>query len=130
MMEAERRTLFTIGHTVHSIPAFVGLLKAHGVNAVADVRSRPYSRRLEQFNRESLAAELDAADIRYVFMGEELGARRDEPECYENDQAVYEKIAVLPRFQEGLVRVRRGAAQYHLALMCAEKEPLDCHRAV
>jgi uncharacterized protein (DUF488 family) len=129
-MNSARPTILTIGHTTHAFDAFVGLLKHHGVNAVADVRSHPYSRRSEQFNREQVAPALQAAGIRYVFFGEELGARRVETECYEGDQAVYRRIATLPKFQEGLARLRQGAAQYRVALMCAEKEPLDCHRTI
>lgn len=100
------------------------------MNVLADVRSHPYSRRLEQFNREQLAPALEAAGIRYVFLGEELGARRIEAECYEGDRAVYRRIAALPKFQEGLARLRRGIAQFRIALMCSEKDPLDCHRTI
>ena len=60
----------------------------------------------------------------------ELGARRDEQECYVDGQAVYERVALLPLFKEGIDRVIRGSKAYAIALMCAEKEPLDCHRTV
>jgi uncharacterized protein (DUF488 family) len=120
----------TIGHTTHELDAFVAMLKQHGVTAVADVRSQPYSRRLEQFNRENLAAELASAGIGYVFLGDELGARREEPECYDGDRADYRRIAELPKFRAGLDRLREGAARFRIALVCAEKEPLDCHRTV
>ncbi|MEX2118553.1 MAG: DUF488 domain-containing protein [Pirellulales bacterium] len=129
-MNSTRPTILTIGHTTHSFDAFVGFLKRHDVNAVADVRSNPYSRRSEQFNREQLAPALQAAGIRYVFLGEELGARRVETECYDGHRAVYRRIAALPKFQEGLARLRLGATQHRVALMCAEKEPLDCHRTI
>jgi uncharacterized protein (DUF488 family) len=122
--------LWTIGHTHHTAEAFVALLKQHGITAVADVRSQPYSRRLEQFNRETLAAELKAAGIAYLFLGEELGARRNEIECYVGDRADYVRIARLPKFHAGLERLRHGAARHQIALVCAEKEPLDCHRTV
>jgi uncharacterized protein (DUF488 family) len=120
----------TIGHTTHELDAFVAMLKQHGVTAVADVRSQPYSRRLEQFNRENLAAELASAGVEYVFLGDELGARREEPECYDGDRADYRRIAELPKFRAGLDRLREGAARFRIALVCAEKEPLDCHRTV
>ena len=123
-------TLWTIGHTTHTVEAFVALLKQYGVTAIADVRSQPYSRRLEQFNREPLAAALKTASIRYLFLGEELGARRTEVECYEGDRADYGRIAQLPKFRAGLERLRQGAARQRIALMCAEKEPLDCHRTI
>ena len=129
-MADSQPVLFTVGHSTHTIEEFVGLLKEHGVTAVADVRSHPYSRRLEQFNRDTLAPQLEAAGIRYAFLGEELGARRTEADCYEGDQADYRRIAALPSFRAGLDRLRQGATQHRLALMCAEKEPLDCHRTI
>jgi uncharacterized protein (DUF488 family) len=122
--------LFTIGHSDHSAADFLGLLQLQGITAVADVRSAPYSRWHPHFNREAIAAELTRAGIKYVFLGRELGARRDEPECYEEGKARYELIARAPLFQAGLERVRRGLERYRVALMCAEKDPLTCHRAI
>ena len=129
-MSTNATTIFTIGHTTHTFDTFVSLLKQHCVTAVADVRSQPFSRRLSQFNRESLAAGLEAVCIKYVFLGEELGARRAEPECYDFGRADYRRIARLPSFRKGLKRLREDAAQYRIALLCAEKEPLDCHRTI
>jgi uncharacterized protein (DUF488 family) len=125
-----QRSLFTIGHSDHATGAFIDLLRQHGVTALTDVRSSPYSRRCPQFNREALAAEVERAGIRYVFLGAELGARRSEPECYEDGKARYSLIARSPLFAQGLERVRQGAEQYRIALMCAEKDPLTCHRAI
>jgi len=68
--------------------------------------------------------------IQYVFLGEELGARRRERECYEVDRADYQRIAHLAKFRQGLSRVRAGLNKYRVCLLCAEKEPLDCHRAI
>lgn len=128
-MKGEGLILFTVGHSTHSIGAFLGLLKQHRVTAVADVRSQPYSR-LDHFNREALSETLKAEGIEYAFMGRELGARRDERECYVNGRADYAKIAELPVFRDGLSRLRHGATMQRIAVMCAEKEPLDCHRAI
>ena len=128
-MTSEKPTIFTIGHSNHSLEDFLVLLNQHNIATLADVRSSPYGR-LEHFNREIIAAALKAAGIEYIFMGRELGARREEPECYENGVAVYEKIAGLPVFQEGLSQLRQLALKSPLAIMCAEKEPLDCHRTI
>jgi len=128
-MASQEPTIFTIGHSNHALDAFLVLLNRHGVTAVADVRSQPYGR-LEHFNREYLAAELKAAGIEYIFLGRELGARREESECYQDNQAPYEKIAMLPAFQEGLSQLIQNARKHRLAIMCAEKEPLDCHRTI
>jgi uncharacterized protein (DUF488 family) len=123
--------LFTVGHSNQTLPQLIELLKSHGVTAIADVRSMPYSRRLPQFNRPELEAELPRHGITYVFLGEELGARRDEPEAYDGLQAAYERVAQLPAFQRGLDRVIKGLRRgLTLALLCAERDPLTCHRAV
>jgi len=124
------KELFTIGHSNHTMFDFLRLLRSHGVNALVDVRSHPYSRLHPQFNRKVLAADLRKAKIAYVFLGQELGARRVETACYVDGRANYGSIAKLPIFQEGLQRVREGIRQYRIALMCAERDPIDCHRVI
>lgn len=122
--------LFTIGHSDHEIPVFLSLLLRHGVSAIADVRSQPYSRFHSQFNRETLAELLGRAGIRYLFLGRELGARRAESESYRGKQARYDLICKLPAFGEGLSRLRREAAVQRICLLCAEKDPITCHRTI
>jgi uncharacterized protein (DUF488 family) len=129
MPEATRRVLFTIGHSNHGWPTFSALLKRRGVTAIADVRSQPTSR-LPHFRRPALERALHEAGIEYVFLGRELGARRVEPECYEGDTAVYERVAQLPAFRSGLELLLKGVGDFRIALLCAEKEPLDCHRTI
>lgn len=128
-MAGNGRTIYTIGHSTHSIEKFISLLKRHSISSVVDVRSSPYSR-FEHFNREVLSQALQADGIKYIFMGRELGARREEPECYVDGQAVYERIAKLPIFNEGIMRLQRGVTNHIIALMCTEKDPLNCHRAI
>jgi len=122
--------MLTVGHSNHPLPRFLELLAGAGVSAVADVRSTPYSRFLPQYRREPLAAALQAAGIAYVFLGAELGARRDEPEAYDGERVDYERVAALPAFRHGLERLVEGSRRHRIALMCAEREPLDCHRCV
>lgn len=129
-MATKRPVLYTVGHSTHSLDDFLALLRQHGITAMADVRSHPYSARLAHFNREELSSALETAGIKYVFLGKELGARRDELESYLEERAAYDRIAALPAFAVGLERLRKGARDYTVALMCAEKEPLDCHRTV
>jgi len=123
-------TLHTVGHSNHSIEKFVSLLTANGITAVADVRSRPFSRRHPQFNKDRLAAELARHGIAYVFLGKELGARTEDPSCYEGGKVQYPRLAATALFKAGIERVLEGAQKYRIALMCAEKEPLDCHRTL
>jgi uncharacterized protein (DUF488 family) len=113
----------TIGHSNHPIGRFVDLLKAGGVEAVVDVRSTPYSRRFPQFGRERLAQSLSAAGILYRYEGTALGGKP-------KDGAGYDELAARPDFNQALDRLIAGSADATLCLMCAEKEPLDCHRTV
>jgi len=122
--------LFTIGHSTHSWEKFLELLRQHRIEAVADVRSSPSSQYNPQFNRDPLQRALREQGISYVFLGEELGARRSEPECYVNGRVDYSLIAQTPAFIRGLERIIQGAAKKRIAMMCAEKDPLDCHRCV
>jgi len=123
-------TVYTVGHSNHPIQKFISLLTANSITAVADVRSQPFSRRNPQFNKDKLAAELALHNIAYVFLGKELGARSDDPSCYEGGRVRYARLAATPAFKAGIERVLSGAQRYRLALMCAEKEPLDCHRTL
>jgi uncharacterized protein (DUF488 family) len=125
----QSRAIFTIGHSNHKLERFLDLLARHGVTAIADVRSQPFSR-ISHFNRDAIAAALKTMHIKYVPLGSELGARRDEIECYVAGQAIYERIAQLPRFRDGIERLVKWANEESIALMCAEKEPLECHRAI
>jgi len=124
--------IYTIGHSNHPIEHFVALLQQHGIQALADVRSNPYSRFNPQYNRERLQASLSAAGgIRYVFLGEELGARSKDPSCYDDEGRVsYAKLAKTPLFRKGIERLQTGMQQHRIAIMCAERNPLDCHRTI
>lgn len=122
--------LFTVGHSNHSIDEFLTLLIQHEITALADVRSHPYSRYLPHFNQSALKSALEQVGIRYVFLGQELGARPDNPSCYVNGKALYERIAETEAFSKGLERVKEGAKHYRIALMCAEQDPMTCHRAI
>lgn len=124
-------TVLTIGHSTHPAEKFLELLRLQGVDAVADVRSSPYSRFNPQFNRDELRTALKTAGIAYVFLGRELGARSDNPACYDTaGQVQYRKLAQTESFQQGLDRVIEGSKKHRLALLCAEKEPLECHRTI
>lgn len=129
-MNVTPNPIFTIGHSTHRDEAFLALLRQHSIEAVADVRSSPFSRFNPQFNREALEQCLEANGIRYVFLGKELGARSDDPCCYDHGRVQYGRLAQTPLFQSGLNRVVQGAERYRVALMCAEKEPLECHRTL
>ena len=129
-MSSPNNTVLTIGHSNHPLETFMDLLLQHRVTVLADVRSAPYSRFNPHFNREPLATALKARQIRYVYLGRELGGRSDDPDCYEDGRIRYERLAQTDRFHEGIERVMRGAVEHRIVLMCSEKEPVDCHRTL
>lgn len=122
--------LYTIGHSTHSAQKMIDLLRLHGITAVADVRSSPYSRRNPQFNRDSFSDLLSDCEIACVFLGRELGARSKDRSCYSQGKVRYDLLARTELFQAGLDRVTRGMKTHRVALLCAEKDPLTCHRTI
>ncbi|MHB1607771.1 MAG: DUF488 domain-containing protein [Acidiferrobacter thiooxydans] len=122
--------IYTVGHSTHTIEMLLNLLEQNDITAIADVRSSPFSRHNPQFNKDTLSAELRKRGIAYVFVGKELGARSNDPSCYESGKVRYGRLAKTSVFKAGIERVLSGAQKYRIALMCAEKEPLDCHRTL
>jgi uncharacterized protein (DUF488 family) len=120
--------LFTIGHSNHPIERFLALARGAGITAIADVRSTPASRRYPWFNEKRLAPRLATEGIAYVPLGEALGGRPRDPRLYR--AADYAAMACADEFRTGLERVAEGARRYRVCLMCAEREPLDCHRCL
>lgn len=129
-MSTTNNPVFTIGHSNHAQDVLIDLLRRHGVTALADVRSAPYSRFNPQFNRESLARSLKSRGIEYVYLGDGLGGRSDDPACYEDGRVRYDRVAEKASFQHALDRVVRGAANHRIVLLCAERDPLECHRTL
>lgn len=122
--------VFTIGHSTHSTEAFIALLNSAGITAVSDVRSSPFSRFNPQFNQRELKQSLRDAGIGYVFLGKELGARSEDPRHYVGGKVSYQRLAQSESFKAGIARVLKGASEHRIALMCAEKDPVTCHRTI
>lgn len=122
--------ILTIGHSNHSFETFLEMLRRHQVRLAADVRSTPYSRRHPQFNREKLQAALPEQGVDYAFFGEELGARPQDASCYEHGRVSYARLADRAAFRAGIDRLIQQANSDRIAIMCAEKEPLECHRTL
>jgi uncharacterized protein (DUF488 family) len=122
--------LFTIGHS--NIPAerFVGMLRAAGVNAIADVRSSPVSRFCPWFSAKNFAPLLAREKIAYLAYGDVFGGRPQNPALYRDGVADFEAMACQPEFAAGLERLGADAARCRVCLMCAERDPLDCHRCL
>jgi uncharacterized protein (DUF488 family) len=122
--------LFTIGYSGLEIDRFLELLRERRVNILCDVRSVPYSRYRPDFSRRDLKQHLNKSGIKYAFFGNELGARPKERSVYVGGQAVHNLIAEKDFFRFGLDRLKKGIADHNLALLCSEREPLECHRSI
>ncbi|WP_206606017.1 DUF488 family protein [Steroidobacter cummioxidans] len=122
--------IHTVGHSNHPIAHFLKLLQGQGVTLLADVRSTPYSRFNPQYRRDALLEELSRQGIEYLFLGEELGARSKDPSCYEQGRVSYRRLAATELFRQGIDRLLAAAKSHTVAIMCAEKDPLDCHRTI
>ncbi len=123
-------TLLTIGHSNHAADVFLRLLGGHAVTVLVDVRSAPYSRFHPQFNRAALTRTLAAAGIEYVYLGGALGGRPADPGLYEDGRVRYERVARTATFRDAVDEVAERVGRDSLALMCAEREPLACHRTL
>jgi len=129
-METPNATVLTLGHSSHPLEHFVALLQRHDAELVADVRSIPYSRRHPAYNRESLERSLPEQRIGYRFLGRELGAKSPDPACIVDGRVDYRRIAASSAFQAGLAAVITTARTLRVVLLCAEQEPLACHRTL
>lgn len=121
-------TLYTIGYAGHDLESFVDCLNAHQITAVVDVRSSPFSQYYASFNRPILHKSLNFKGIAYVYLGQELGAFRQDPDSYDGDQVNYQKAAQEDIFKAGIERLFKGMSRYRIAMMCAEKDATTCHR--
>jgi uncharacterized protein (DUF488 family) len=122
--------LLTVGHSNLPADNFLALLKHAGVTAIIDVRSVPFSRRFPWFSARTLADRLAGRGIAYSAHGDRLGGRPADPAFYCDGVADYEAMAGTEEFHEGLAHVMESMRRNRVCLMCAEREPLDCHRCL
>ncbi|MHC8491715.1 DUF488 domain-containing protein [Thalassospira sp. SM2505] len=124
------RIIFTVGYAGHDRVSLLALFKAHGITAVADIRTFRRSSYWTAFDADSFGPFLRENGIAYVFMGDVMGGKPQVPELYPGGQLDYDLMAKTPDFKTGIERLVAGAAKYRICLMCAEKDPLDCHRTL
>ena len=131
IMKNSTGKLFTIGHSTHTAPDFINLLRLNGCQTVCDVRSLPYSRYSGQFDREKIAAVLSSEGLKYLFLGKELGGRSADLSHYNKEGKLqYSLLSESAVFQKGLEMIIKEASAQNTALMCSEKDPLQCHRMI
>ncbi len=129
-MNSEAVQLFSIGHSNVPIERFIALLRQHAIAMVCDVRSAPWSRFAPQFNRGTIDVVLREAGITYMFMGDTLGGKPDDPALRTEDGAYadYQKIAASPAFVRGLEALIAHGCTTPTAFMCSEADYRTCHR--
>jgi uncharacterized protein (DUF488 family) len=129
-MSSSTSPILTFGYGNRSLEQCLILLRRYGIGFVVDVRSSPWSRFKPDFSRPALAASLQQEGLHYVFMGEELGGRPDDPDCYDEDGRVdYLACRQRPKFMHGIERLRAASGSgYRVAVMCSECRPESCHR--
>lgn len=129
------RYLYTIGHSTRSIDEFIGLLKAHHIHTLVDVRSIPKSRNNPQFNQEELKQSLKKAKISYRHL-KDLGGLRHAKKDSINTGWIsasfrgYADYMQTPSFSQGLEKLEKIAGKKPTAIMCAEAVPWRCHRSL
>jgi uncharacterized protein (DUF488 family) len=122
--------IFTIGYGDRNIESFTAVLQQYQIAYLIDVRTAPYSKFKPDFSKERLERALAHVGIRYLFLGDQLGGRPSDPDCYTNDKVDYEKIKSKAWYQEGIGRLQNAFQQQRrVALMCSEGKPENCHRS-
>lgn len=122
--------IYTIGYGSRSLEQFIAVLQRYGIRYLVDVRTAPYSRFKPEFSKAPLEATLQAAGIRYVYMGDTLGGQPADPDCYTDGKVDYEKVKTKDFYLQGIERIRTAFQQQQpVALMCSEGKPEQCHRS-
>lgn len=123
--------VYTIGYTAFSVNEFIEVIKHYNINCVIDVRSSPFSNYYNDYNKDNLESTLKKHNILYRNYANEFGARQTNPIFYSGDIVDFDKFIKSPQFLEGVSKVKKGIERgYSFVLMCAEKDPVKCHRSI
>ena len=121
--------IYSIGHSNADAGFFLALLERHLIDTLVDTRSQPYSRYTPQFNREALKRSLSEAKVDYVYLGDLIGGRPEDPAYYfSNGKVDYDLLATAPFYLSGIERLLALAATARVAFMCTEADFTKCHR--
>lgn len=122
--------IYTIGYGARSIEAFLDVLQANEITWLVDVRSAPYSRFKPEFSKGALESALTARGIRYAYLGDQLGGRPGDSDCFVDGKVDYERVKEKAFYQAGIERLQRAQAKgVRFAIMCSEGKPENCHRS-
>lgn len=126
------RTIYTIGYSNYDIDAFLNVIKKYNISCVIDVRSKPYSKYFSNYNKDVLSRVLDRNTIYYRNYSEEFGAQQHDGKFYSEEGFLdFQKFVKSEKFQEGFKKIELGMGKgFVFALMCAESDPINCHRNI
>ncbi|HHY45550.1 MAG TPA: DUF488 domain-containing protein [Firmicutes bacterium] len=133
-MNADAPLVYTFGHSNVPIARLITLLKGCCIETVVDVRSKPFSSYVPQFNKPNLERSLKEAGISYIFLGDKVGGYPSDETCYAVDPKTgqlkpdYGVIAEKQWFRGGLDELSMIVQTKRTALMCSEEDPAKCHR--
>ncbi|MEI2693295.1 MAG: DUF488 domain-containing protein [Anaerolineae bacterium] len=122
--------IFTIGYGARTVNELIAVLRAQQILFLVDVRTVPYSRFKPEFSKDALERELKQQGVRYIYLGDALGGRPADPDCYVDDKVDYERVKDKAFYQAGIQRVRTAWQRgVRFVLMCSEGKPEQCHRS-
>lgn len=126
------KVLYTIGYSGFSVDEFIEILQKNRINVVIDVRSLPHSERYPDYNKSNIERVLRQNCIYYRNYALEFGARQDNKAFYSSDGYMdFDAFSNSDQFLNGVAKMIKSAEQgYKIVFMCAEKEPIQCHRAI
>lgn len=124
--------LYTIGYSSfeNNVLNFIEVLKYYNIQNLMDVRTSPYSKLYDKFDRPNLEEQLSQNNICYYYRGDSLGARPNDFSLYTNNKVDFMKLAQTKSFLNRLAKINQGLNKYSLCIMCAENNPATCHRTI
>lgn len=124
--------IYTIGHSNYTVERLIDMLRHYNINCVVDIRGTPYSKYNIQFDKDTIKYTLTKAGFVYIYMGEELAAKRVRKVSYNSEgYSDFKEVINEEEFIRGIERLKTGYSKgYKIALLGAMQDPIRCHRSI
>lgn len=124
--------IYTIGHSNYTVERLIDMLRHYNINCVVDIRGTPYSKYNIQFDKDTIKYTLTKAGFVYIYMGEELAAKRVRKVSYNSEgYSDFKEVINEEEFIRGIERLKTGySKRYKIALLGAMQDPIRCHRSI